>query len=577
MKASRPILSLAVLGGAFSFFLSASRSARALPAAETILINGKIYTVDRNFSSVQALAIAGGKILAVGSTEDMRKLAAPSTRVIDLGGRTVIPGLADNHLHSAGGGPGVDLSHARTMQELLAAIAVRAKQAKQGEAVITNSDWHEAQLKEQRLPLRRDLDMAAPETPVVVVRGGHEYILNSAALKKWNITADTPAPSGGGISRYPDGEPNGELVDAAKNLVHVPAPPLKDVETRIREQQEEYRKLNAAGLTSVRHPGAPIEEYRLLQEMERRGLLTMHVNFLVGLFGARDAESVKKSVTSWNVQPDEGDAWLRIGGAKLLVDGGFEGGWMTAPYQEPYGKGRTYFGLQIISQEPYTAIVKALNRLGWRVATHAVGDAAIDQVLAAYEAANKEKSIAGRRWTIEHGFIPRPEQFARINRLGVVVSAQDHLYLAGPSLKKYWGEQRANWVTPMRAYLDNKVAVSAGTDSPVVPFSPLAVIYHFVTRDTISGGVFGADQRITREEALRLSTINNAYLNFEEASKGSLEPGKFADLVVLSGDILTCPEREIADLRVLMTMVDGKVVFQREGFPPGNAARLAGL
>lgn len=576
METRKTILALAVFAGILFVSLCNSGIVSALPAAETILFNGKIVTVDRAFRSAQALAIADGKILVVGTEAEIRKLAAPSTRFIDLGGRTVIPGLADNHLHSAGGGPGVDLSGARTMQELLDAIAARVKQAKPGEVVVTNSDWHEAQLKEQRLPLRRDLDAAAPDTPVVVVRGGHEYILNSAALKKWNITAATPVPSGGSISRYPDGEPNGELVDAAKSLVPLPVPPPKNLETRIKEQQEEYRKLNAAGLTSVRHPGAPIEQYRLLQEMERRGLLTMRVNFLVGLFGARDADAVKTSVTSWNVQPDEGGVWLRIGGVKLLVDGGFEGGWMTAPYQEPYGRGGTYFGLQIVPQDPYTAIVKELNRMGWRVATHAVGDAAIDQVLAAYEAADKEKPIAGRRWTIEHGFIPRHEQFARINRLGVLVSAQDHLYLAGPSLKKYWGEKRANWVTPVRAYLDNKVAVSAGTDSPVVPFSPLWVIYHFVTRDTISGGVMGAGQRITREEALRLSTINNAYLNFEEDSKGSLEPGKFADLVILSADILTCPEREIANLKVLMTMVNGKIVFQREDFLPRIAAQPPG-
>ena len=178
------------------------------------------------------------------------------------------------------------------------------------------------------------------------------------------------------------------------------------------------------------------------------------------------------------------------------------------------------------------------------------------------------QSILGRRWSIEHAFLPRQEHYARINRLGVLVAAQDHLYLAGPSLRKYWGEQRANWVTPLRAYLDHKVQISTGTDAPVVPYSPLWAIFHFVTRDTITGGVFGANQRITREEALRLSTNNTAYLNFEENVAGSLEPGKFADLVVLSGDIMTCPEREIPNLKILMTMVNGRIVFQHREFPP---------
>jgi predicted amidohydrolase YtcJ len=544
----------------------AAVAASAQPTADTILFGGKIVTVDRNFTYAQALAIAGGKILAVGGNAEVRKLAGPETHQIDLAGKTVIPGLADNHLHSAGGGPGVDLSRARTLNELLAAIAARVKASKPEDVIVTNSDWHEAQLKEQRLPLRPDLDKVAPVNPVVVVRGGHEYILNSAALKKWNITRETPIPGGGEISRAPNGELNGELVDAAKSLVSLPPPPPKDLETRIRDQQEEYKTLNAAGLTGVRHPGAPPEQYRLLKEMERRGILTMRVSFLIRLSGVPDAAAVRKTVASWNIKPDDGDAWLRIWGVKLGVDGGFEGGFMTQPYAEPYGKGGTYRGLQLISQDNYTTIVRELNKMGWRVGTHAVGDAAIDQVLTAYEAANQEKSIKDRRWAIEHAFLPRPDHYERINRIGVLVAAQDHLYLAGPSLRKYWGDVRADRVTPMRSYLDNNVEVSAGTDSPVVPYSPLAVIYHFVTRDTISGGVFGTSQRISREAALRLSTINNAYLNFEETTKGSLEAGKFADLVVLSGDIMTCPEQEMPRLKVLMTMVNGKVVFQDKDF-----------
>jgi len=550
-------------------FLGALLVAQAVPLAalagpdpDTILYGAKIITVDQNFSYSKAVAISAGRILAAGANQEIRKLAGPATQQIDLRGRTVIPGLADNHLHSAGGGPGIDLSRARTIGELLEAISAGVRKSKPGDVVITNSDWHEAQLKEQRLPLRYDLDKVAPETPVVVVRGGHEYVLNSAALRKWNITSATAAPPGGSIARYENGELSGALVDAAKGLVHLPALPAKDLEARIREQQEQYAKLHAAGLTSVRHPGASVEQYRLLQEMKKRGLLTMRVNFLVRLPEVRDAEAAQKVVASWGVLPEEGDDWLRIGGVKLGIDGGFEGGWMTQPYAEPFGKGGTYFGLQLIPQTTYTAIVKELNRLGWRVATHAVGDAAIDQVLSAYEAANKEKSIAGRRWSIEHAFIPREEHYEHINRLGILIAGQDHLYLAGPSLLKYWGKERADLVTPLRSYLDHKVQISAGTDSPVVPYPPLWAIYHFITRDTISGGVFGREQRISRQEAIRISTMGNAYLDFAEKNKGSFEPGKVADLVVLSGDIMTCPDFEIPKLKVLMTFVNGRAVFQ---------------
>ncbi|HEV2387927.1 MAG TPA: amidohydrolase [Candidatus Acidoferrales bacterium] len=543
-------------------------AAPARRIADTILYNGRIVTVDRNFSYAQALAVAGDRILAAGDNKAMRRFTGPHTRRIDLRGRTVIPGLEDDHLHAAGGGPGVDLSKARTMQKLLDAISARVRQAKAGEIVITNSDWHEDQLKEQRLPLRDDLDKIAPHTPVVVVRGGHEYVLNSAALAKWNITPSTPTPSGGAVSRYPDGRLNGELVDSAKQLVHLPPPPPEDMEARIRARVAEYQKLNAAGLTGVRHPGAPIEDYRMLQEMQRRGLLTLRVNFLAGLFGSRTAENVRDTILSWHVQPMEGDDWVRLWGVKMLVDGGFEGGWMKQPYAEPYGKHGTYFGLNVVKPAVYTPMVEEANRQGFRVATHAVGDAAIGEVLDAYEAANREKSIVGHRWSIEHAFVPDPGDYARINRLGLVVSAQDHLYLAGPSLKRYWGAERAEFVTPMRSYLDHQVRLAAGTDSPVIPYEPLLVIYHFVTRDTISGGVFGADQRISRQEALRASTMGNAYLDFTEDREGSLEPGKYADLVVLSGDIMTCPAEQIPRLTVLMTMVGGRIVYRNPGFRP---------
>jgi predicted amidohydrolase YtcJ len=526
--------------------------------ADTILINGHIVTVDRNFSTAEAVGIAGGRFTVVGTTAAVRRTAGPSTIVIDLHGRTVIPGLADDHLHDAGGGPGVDLSRARTMPELLAAIRARVAEARPGDVVVTNSDWHEAQLAEHRLPSRKDLDTVSPETPVVVVRGGHEFILNSAALRKWHITKETPQVPGGRITRDAAGELNGELIDRAKSLVQLPPPPKQTIESLL----DQHRKLNAAGLTSIRYPGAPIDQYRLLQEMERRNLLTIRVSQLMRV-GADDAAKMRAAVAALNVKPDEGDEWVRVGGMKLAVDGGFEGGWMREPYAEPWGEHGTFRGVNTMKQAAYTDVVKELNRLGWRVATHAVGDAAIDEVLTAYEAANAEKSIAGKRWTLEHGFIPQADQFPRMKALDLVISAQDHLYLAGPSLVAYWGPKRAAWTTPMREYLDRGFVVAGGTDSAVVPYPPLWVIYHFVTRDTISGGVLGADQRISRKEALRVETINNAYVTFEESVKGSIEPGKLADLVVLPEDILTCPQEHIEQMEVVMTMVGGKIVYGR--------------
>ena len=525
--------------------------------ADTILVNGHVITVDVRFSIAEAIAISDGKFTAVGSSASIRRHAGPATRVIDLHGETVIPGLADGHLHDAGGGPGVDLAGARSIADVLAAVAARVARSRPGDLIVTNSDWHEAQLAEHRLPYRRDLDRVAPNNPVVAVRGGHEYVLNSAALKKWNLTKDTPQVPGGRITHGDDGELNGELIDRAKSLVSLPAPPPLTVEALV----EQHRRLNTVGLTSIRYPGAPIEQYRLLQDMARRGMLTVRVNQLLRL-SADTGPKMRDAIEAAGVRPDEGDAWVRIGGMKLGVDGGFEGGWMRQPYAEPWGESGTFRGVNTMAQAPYTDVVKELNRLGWRVATHAVGDAAIDEVLSAYEVANAERSIVGKRWTIEHGFIPQSDQFPRMKALDLVISAQDHLYLAGPSLVRYWGAQRAAWTTPMRAYLDRHFIVAGGTDSSVVRYPPLWVIYHFVTRDTISGGVLGPDQRISRQEALRVETINNAYLTFEEAMKGSIEPGKLADLVVLPEDILTCPDKHIQQMRVSMTMVGGRVAYE---------------
>ena len=522
------------------------------PAPDLILMNGRVITVDRNFTVAEGVAVAGDRIMTTGNGDQLRALAGPATRIVDLKGNTVIPGLMDNHLHGAGGGPGVDLSRARSLADVYAAIAARVQQSAPGDIIVSNSDWHEAQLEEQRLPLRDDLDEVAPQHPVVLVRGGHEYILNSAALTRWNITAATPLLAGGRITRYSDGRLNGELVDTAKSLVNLPAAAPRTPNQQLADRVADYKKLNAAGLTSIRHPGISIADYRMLQEMQQRGELTIRINAL--LRAGSDA------IVNSGVRQGEGDGWLRIGGVKLAVDGGFEGGLMREPYEKPWDENGTFRGLQTVETERFFTAVRDLNRLDWRVATHAVGDAAIDLVLNAYEKANAERSIVNRRWSIEHAFIGRPDHLPRMKALGVAISAQNHLYLAGPSLVHYWGATRAGMTTPARMFLDAGLPVSSGTDAPVVPYPPLWTLYHFITRDTITGGVLGADQRVTRQQALRMATINNAWLNMEERTKGSIEPNKLADLVILNEDPLTCPEPRLRDAKVLATIVGGKVV-----------------
>lgn len=541
-------------------------------APDLILHNGRIITggdvtVDARPSSgdpsgpeaserVQAVAVTGGLVSGIGTDADLLPLAGDGTRIIDLEGRTVVPGLADNHFHGIGGGPGVDLSGARSIDEVLARIRQRAADTPTGTVIVTNSDWHEGQLHEQRLPLRAELDRATQDHPLVVVRGGHEFILNSAALDHWKIGPESESPPGGRIGRYADGSLNGELVDRAKDLVDLPAAPPGDARQDILTA---IRTLNALGVTSIRIPGGSPEQFALYQELEETGQLNARVDFLFRPRGV-GAEGIEETVAAWGAGPEYRTDLLSVDGVKLGVDGGFEGGLMREPYAEPWGEEGTYFGLQTRPTDDFTNLVAWLNSHGWRVATHAVGDAAIDLVLDAYEHANAQTSIVGRRWTIEHGFIPAPDQFQRMRQLQLTVTAQNHLYLAAPSLVQYWGPERTALTTPVGLYVEEGIPVSLGTDSPVIPYNPFWVLYHFTTRGTISAGVHGAEYAIDRVTALALMTAGYAYQVQDEELRGKLIPGMKADLAVLSADYLSVPDDELEGLEAVLTMVGGRIV-----------------
>jgi predicted amidohydrolase YtcJ len=555
------------IGVALTYAVASTAHAAEAPApADIVFVNGKVFTADAQDQVVQGFAVTGDRFVATGTDDTVRRYAGPQTKVIDLKGRFVSPGITDDHFHNEGGGPGVDLSHVRTLGELLTTIANAAAAAAPGAVIVSNSDWHEAQLKEQRLPTAEELDQAAGDKPVVLVRGGHEYILNNAALKKWNITGDTPVPAGGQISRKPSGELTGELFDEARALVTLPRPKPVSMDDILATQ----KAVAPYGMTALRIPGAykgdMIAAYRLMKQAEAEGKLTLRWTVYMPGFSLRSAEAARKAIDSWGVSQGDGDDWVKVDGVKLLVDGGFEGGHLSKPYLEPYGQGGKFSGLTVSPPEAYTEVVRELNRKGWHVITHAVGDAALDEVLDAYAAADKDSSIKGKRWSVEHAFVSRPEQVARLKQLDVAVSAQDHLYLAAPVLKKYWGWETASEVTPVKTYLDAGLLVAGGTDSPVVPFNPFWNLYHMASRDTISDGVYGADQKIvSRELLLRLVTINYARLIGEDKTRGSIEPGKLADFAVLSDDFLTAKPEAIRDIKALSTWVGGREVYHAAG------------
>ncbi len=535
--------------------------------ADTVYVNGKIFTADARDRVVQGFAVSGNRFLAVGGNADVRKFIGKGTMVVDLKGHFISPGLTDDHFHNEGGGSGIDLSHVRTMAELLTTVANAAAQTAPGTLLVSNSDWHEAQLKEQRLPTARELDQAAPNNPVVLVRGGHSYILSDVAFRKFNITRDTPVPAGGQISRDADGALTGELFDNAKALVPLPPPKTLTMDDIVATQ----KALNPYGITAVRiagsYKGDMLRALRLWKDAAATNSLTLRYTVYMPGFEFRTPQQVDQAIARWGVKQDEGDDFVRIGGIKLIVDGGFEGGHISRPYQEPYGRGGTYNGLTVSPPDAYNSVVREINRQGWRAATHAVGDAAVDQVLTAYELANKDKPLIGKRWSVEHAFVARPDLVKRMQDLKLMVSAQDHLYLAAPALKKYWGMDLASEVTPLKMYLDAGLLVAGGTDSPVIPFNPFWELYHFASRDTISDGVYGADQKIaSRTLLLRLDTINYAKLIGEDDHRGSIEAGKLADFAVLTDDFLTVPVEKIPTMKALATYVGGQEVYRDPGY-----------
>ena len=532
-------------------------------AADAVYINGKVFTSADTLPIAEAFAVRNGRFVAVGANKAMKAYIANNTSVVDLKGHLVAPGLADGHLHNEGGGPGFDLSGTRSLAELLGAIATAVEKAPPGGLVVSNADWHEAQLKEQRLPRAAEIDAVSRNNPVVLVRGGHEYILNSQALRKWNINQDSVPPEGGSIGRNPDGSLDGELIDNAKKLIQLPP----DAPLSVSDILKTQKTLNAYGITSARIPGDYrgdlFEAIKLLKQMQAANQLTLRFSIYLPGFGVSDPAEIREIIARSGSNLDQGDQWVKIIGIKLAVDGGFEGGHMSRPYAEPYGLDGKFSGLTLVPPTKFIEVVKEINRLGWRATTHAVGDAALDQVLDAYEAANAERSLAGRRWGIEHAFIVRPDQIARLKRLDVILSVQDHLYLAAPTLKKYWGTERASEVTPVKTFLDNGFLLIGGTDSPVVPFNPFWEIYHFHTRDTMTDGIYGSDQRVeSRATLLRMITSNYSKAVGQDSLLGSIEAGKLADFVILSDDLLAVPAKQILKIKAFATYVGGKEVYR---------------
>jgi predicted amidohydrolase YtcJ len=551
------------------FLLAAALACAALPAhaqpADMVLRNGRIHTVDAGFSTATAVAIRDGRFVATGAAAEA--MAGPNTQVVDLGGRTAIPGLIDTHVHQHQWGMNllaVPLLQTRSIAEVLAAIGERARRTPPGEWVIASSLWHESILAEGRLPTRWELDTVAPNNPVFIPRGGHVVTVNSMGLARAGITRDTPQPAGGVIVKREDGEPTGVLLIAgATSIARRALPPPPPVAEQTRLVAEAMKELNALGVTAIVEPGITDEVAGIYRELRDANRMTVRTWLL---WRAANREQIARGIAAQQGWPQH--EMLRTAGIKFLLDGGIEGGRMNEPYRIVPGEQTNpdYRGILLLPAGGEAELLDGLrliHRAGLQIQTHAVGDYTIDLITRLYAQVNDEMGpIRPMRWTVMHIFLPTPTVLATMQRLGIMATAQNHPVLLGHNQRRWWGDERAAYSIPIRRMLDAGVHVGGGTDAPVVPGDPFQSMWWMVTRGTLAGYRLGPEWGITAREALTLYTRNNAVLLGAEAELGSVEPGKRADLVVLSQDLLAVEPERIRDTRALMTILGGRVVHR---------------
>jgi len=538
-----------------------------LGSPDLVLINGKILTMDDKSSVVEAVAIRDGKLLATGSSARVKSMASARTRVLDLAGKTVVPGLIDTHAHFKAAGLSeyvVTMGRAKTVAEALDAIKTFTAKKKPGEWIVGGA-WHPpSQLAEKRYLTRQEIDSVAPNNPVYLRTVGHFSMANSLGLQKAGIDKSTPNPSGGSFEKDASGEFTGVLVETAIDLVEKAVPPWSE-DDEIRQFKVAAGVLNSFGITSVVEGATEARDIRTLQKIAASGDATLRAGLMFRPEPPAEMSAWEAIMAGNGAASGFGDDWLKFAGIKIFYDGGMT--LKTALMRDVYPDSHdNYRGIAQQTPERLKQLVSICNRYNWRAGVHVVGDLGIDHVLDAFEAADSEKSIRDRRFILIHASLIRPEQMERARKLGVRVDFQNvFMWDKAATVERFLGRGTADRAVPTKTLIE-KMGIDnlgAGTDFPVNPVNPLLNMYVMVTRKDINGTVYGASEAIGREQALRLYTSAAARYTFEEGRKGTLEPGKLADLVVLSADYLTVPEDQIKDIKADVTIAGGKVIFQR--------------
>jgi predicted amidohydrolase YtcJ len=551
--------------------------------ADLIFTNARVVTVDQRFSIVQAVGIRGDRIVVLGDDRDVLRLRGPKTRVIDADGRTVLPGLYDSHVHPVGAATSEltePLTGLASLQDVFAYLGKKASTTPEGQWIVLRFAFP-TRLKEARFPTRLELDRAAPRHPVLY-HAGPAGVANSMALKVSGVTRDTPNPRGGVIVKDPvTGEPTGMLRNAFGVLKGVPSGSRATQAAQRAAVLKLFHLYNAQGITSIADRDAGRTTLDLYLSLKESKELTIRINVARSFNPSGTREQVARHLQDLEGQDHlggptgVGDIWVRIGPIKFYLDGGILSG--TAFMRRPWPKGVTYQiveddyrGLLFVDPEQVKVVVEEAARRNWRVTAHTAGEAAMDVLLDAYEFVNRQAPIKDRRFCITHANFQSERNLARCRELGVCADVQPAwLFKDGAALASVLDPQRMRWFQPYKTWLKH-TTIGGGSDhmigldslKAINPWNPWLGIQTAVTRVTEDGTVLNPEERLSREEAIRLYTLNNAYLNQEEKEKGRLEVGKLADLIILDRDLLTCPANTIRNTQVLYTVVGGRIVYQ---------------
>ncbi|HEY3258513.1 MAG TPA: amidohydrolase [Gemmatimonadaceae bacterium] len=533
------------------------------PAADLIVIDANIHTVDNARPMASALAVRRGRIVFVGSDAEARTLADGGTRVIDLHGRTVIPGMVDAHAHLSGLAASlrnVQLAGSRTYEEVIRRVVERARATKKGEWV-EGRGWDQNLWPEKNFPMHEALTRATPGNPVVLSRvDGHALLANAMAMRLAGITAATKDPEGGRIIRLPNGDPSGVFVDNAQGLLRHAVPTPSD--TTIRDATiAAIAEVNRWGLTGLHDAGEPRRIIDIFESLARQNRFNVRSYVMVSDNAGDIAYYARRGPRSGLY---DGHIWVRA--IKTYADGalGSRGAALLAPYSDDPGN----TGLLVSTPEHLEQVAETGLRTGFQVNTHAIGDRGNRVALDAFEAALRKVPTADHRFRIEHAQVISPEDIPRFARLGVIPSMQaSHQTSDMRWAEARVGPQRIRGAYAWRSLLNTGVVIPNGSDFPVEEVNPLISFHSAVTRQDATGwpeGGWYPDQVMTREEALRSMTIWPAYAAFQERELGSISPGKYADFVVLDRDIMRVPDAEILQTRVMSTYIGGKSVYEQK-------------